>query len=157
MGAAVAMRADIDHKGARLDVDFVGADQEDDVESAGLGHVLGVETALPRNEAEVERADPRRCGVQHRKAGPVAFFGAEFGRQSEDRRAVVARQRALPDQNQRAFGLGEDLAETVTLRDLRQRVGAGAEIVIVIGQIGAFADQRRPGNCRPASGGGCAR
>ena len=106
----------------------------------------------PRSSAPTRAAAV--CSTEKPFQSP--FLRAEPGREREHRRAVVARERALPDQNQRAFGLGEDLAETMTLGDMRQRVGAGAEIIVVIGQVGAFADQRRPGNRRPASACGCA-
>ena len=157
MGAAVAMRADIDHEGARLDVDFVGADEEGHVQRAGFGHRGGVEAALARDKADIERADAGGGGVQDRKTGPVALRRAELRGQRQNGGAVLARQRALPDQDQRTLGLGQDFAEAFAGGDLGQRVRPGAEVIVGIGQVEPFADQRRSGNGRCASGGGCAR
>ena len=111
MRAAVAMRADIDHECARLDIDFIGTDQEGDIQRASLGHRGGVEAALPRDKADIERADAGGGGVQHRKTGPVAFRRAELRGQRQNGGAVLARQRPLPHQDQRTLSLGEDLAE----------------------------------------------
>ena len=64
---------------------------------------------------------------------------------------------ALPDQDHRALGLGEDFAETLALRDLGQKLRPSAEILVIIGQVEGLADQRRSGNGRRASAGGCGR
>jgi len=53
---AVAMGPEIDHEGARRDLDLVGAEQEHDVEPAGRGHPGGREAALAWHETDVEPA-----------------------------------------------------------------------------------------------------
>ncbi len=156
MRAPVAMRADIDDERARLDIDFVGADQEQQVQRPGLGHGGGGKPALARHKADVERADARGGGVQHGITVPVALHG-ELGGQRGDGLAVLAGQSAGADQDQRTFGLGQNGPKTFATSDLGQRVGTGAEMLIGVSEVVLFADRRRSENPPRASGGGCGR
>ena len=114
MGAAVAMGADIDDERARRDLDLVGAEQEQHVDAA-LRHVRGIQAALARHQAEIERADARRGAVQHGEAVPAVLERAEFdrrlGRQRRNRRAILARQRAGADENERTLGCFQRVGE----------------------------------------------
>ena len=56
MRAAIAMGADINNEGASRHVDFIDAEQEQDVKRARLEHTAGVEPALARHETDIERA-----------------------------------------------------------------------------------------------------
>ena len=67
MGTAIAMRSLIDHERAWANVNLVGTEIEQNVEGAGLGHRGRVDAPLARHEAEIERADARRGGVQRSK------------------------------------------------------------------------------------------
>ncbi len=69
---------------------------------------------------------------------PCAACAASDG----DCGAVRPRQRAPADDHQRALGFRQHAAELVHARsDIRQRLRPGAEIVVGIGEIRAFADQ----------------
>ena len=97
MRAAVAMRADIDDEGARRDVDLVGAEQEQHIERAGLRHLR--RASMPpcaRHEADIERADARGRGVQHREAVPAVLDGADRARGLRRQRERSRRRPAAP-------------------------------------------------------------
>ena len=132
------MGADIDDEGARRDVDLVDAEQEQNVERAGRRHLPRGQAALPRHEAEIERADARGRAVQHAIAVPAVLHRAEIDRglggERSDRRAVGARQRAGADQHQRTLGLAQHVGEGVA-GDGGERLGAGAEIVVSVGEV----------------------
>ena len=70
MGAAVAMGADVDDERSRLDLDLVGAEQEQEVDAA-LRHRRGGKAVRAGHEADVEAADPGGRGMQHGKAVPA--------------------------------------------------------------------------------------
>ncbi len=101
LSAAVAMGADVDHERAGLDLDLVGAEQEQEVDAA-LRHRFGGEAVVAGNEADVEAADPGRCSMKHAKAVPAVGERTDrdrgLGRRREHGSAVGPRQRALPDQ-----------------------------------------------------------
>ncbi len=69
--AAIAMRALIDHEGARFHRDLIGTEKEEHIERAAFRHRRGIKTALPRHEAEIEAPDSRRRRMQNRKAVPA--------------------------------------------------------------------------------------
>ncbi len=104
MRAAVAMRAYIDHEGAGFDRDFIGAEVEDEVERAGLRHRSRIKSARARHEAEIEPADARRRRMQDRKSVPAVAEAAEvlrrLGGEREHRLSVLARERALTDEDE---------------------------------------------------------
>ena len=56
-------------------------------------------------------------------------------------------ERAGADDDQRLLGALQRLGEAVLWREIGERLGAGAEIVVGVGQVGLLADQRRSGNC----------
>ena len=70
MRPAIAMRADISDKRARLDVNLVRAEVDQHVERVRLRHRRRVEPAFARHEAEIESADARSCAVQHIETVP---------------------------------------------------------------------------------------
>ncbi len=138
LGAAVAMGADIDHERAGLDLDLVGAEQEQEIDAA-LRHRLRREAVLAGNEADVEAADPRRRGVKDAKAVPAVGQRTDrdrgLGRRREHGGAVGPRQRALPDQPDLPLQRGRLVVE-----ERGQRVRTGAEIGVIVGEIGMLAD-----------------
>ncbi len=150
MGTGVAMAAEIDHKGIAegVDVDLVGAEQKQHLELAcrrRRDHAKRVEAARSRHEAKVETADPRRRGVEDRKAVP-AFLPSPRRRhprrQAQHFRSVRSRQRALPDQNDRPLGRGQSLAEFPrTIGEPGQRIGTRAEVLVGIGEVHPLADE----------------
>src|SRR5476649_1935631 len=101
MRAAVAMSADIDDEGASRRFDLVDAKQEQHVERARLEHTAGIETALARHEADIERADQRRFAMQNIEAVPAIFDNAErsrcLRRHRQNRSSVRTVERALAD------------------------------------------------------------
>jgi histidinol-phosphate aminotransferase len=71
MRAAITMRALVDNKSARRDIDLVGAEIEQNIHSARSCHGPGVQAALARHEAEIKATHSRRCCMQDSKAVPV--------------------------------------------------------------------------------------
>ncbi len=94
MRAPVAVRADIDDEGARLDFDFVGAEVEEQVERAGLDHRGSRQSARARHQAEIEAADARGGAVQHIEAVPAFLDDAEREPQLSPRAPEPPRRRA---------------------------------------------------------------
>ena len=130
MRAAIAMRADVNHEGAGFDGDFVGAEVEDEIERAGLRHRARIQPARARREAEIERADARGRRMQDREAVPAVAETAEplrgLSGERERRLAVVARQSALPDDDEQLLSrlCGADELQTAIParpRDSRSR------------------------------------
>ncbi len=95
------MGADIDDEGAGLDLDLVGAEQEQEIDAA-LCHRRSGKAVGARHEADIEAADPGGRGMQHGKAVPAVDerAGGDGGlrHSREDGDAVGPRQRALPDE-----------------------------------------------------------
>ena len=56
MGAPIAMSADVDHKRARLDVNFVSAKIQEHLERVRLRHRWRVEPAIAWHKAEIQAA-----------------------------------------------------------------------------------------------------
>ena len=144
MRALVAMRALIDHEGARRHLDLVGTEQEQHVERAWLEHAGDVETARSfraflRDEAEIETADARGGRMKHAEPVPALTDGTERLRRldglRQNRGAVGTGESALPHQHHRLATLGFG-----RLQELGERVRAGAEIVVAVSQIDALAD-----------------
>ncbi len=135
MCAAVAVRALVDHEGAGAISISSAPSRNSDVECARLGHLDRVEPALARHEAEIEARHAGGRRMQNRKAVPTVGHGPEplgdLGRKRRDRRAVGSRQRALPQDHHGPLALGLDLAGKVG-----QRVGSGAEVFVLVGQVG---------------------
>src|SRR5262249_35824610 len=98
MRAAIAVGPNIDNEGAGLDVDFISAEIEDEIERAGLRHGQSVEPALARHEADIEPADARSRAVQYVEAVPTVLDDAERLRRlrgkRQDRGAVRPRKSA---------------------------------------------------------------
>ena len=94
----VTMRADINDKTARTDVDLVRAQKEQHVGTIAFRHLQGRVSALARHEADIERADAGGRLVQHGEAIPVVLDHAQFDRNAggerRHTRAIVARERA---------------------------------------------------------------
>ena len=89
--------------------------------------------------------NPRGGGVQHVKAIPV--FGDHTGRvrnlagSRKNRGTVGMGQRALPDNDHRAFGGFQDLAERMrAVGNLFKGLRPGTEMLVAIGQIDCFTD-----------------
>ena len=84
--------------------------------------------------------------MQHVETVPAVLHHAEalggLARQTEQRRAVFARQYARPDDQHRPFGAIQHIGEAVVAAGQRaQRVHAIAQMVAAVGQVGRFADQ----------------
>ena len=73
MRSAIAMCADVDNKGAGLDVDLVGAKIDEDVDRICLRHGGDVQALFAGDEAEIEAAYARCGAVQHVEPAPAVF------------------------------------------------------------------------------------
>ena len=115
VGAGFAVRADVDYERAGGDVDLVGAKQEENIDRAGGRHLGRPAAASPGHEADVQRAHPRRHGMQDRVAVPIFLAAALRGacRERGDGRTIGARQRGHAHDHQRMIGLLEHRAELV--------------------------------------------
>ena len=99
MRATVSMRTDVDDETAGLNVDLVDPEQEQHIERAGLASG-GIQRALSRHKADVERADHAASLCRHEKPfqpslttpSSAAAFAA-----IASTAAPSWRQRALPD------------------------------------------------------------
>src|ERR1700722_3668974 len=76
MSPAVAMCADIDHEGARLNINLVRAKVEEHVERLRLRHRGRVEPPFSRHKAEIKPSDARCCSVQHVETVPAIPYSA---------------------------------------------------------------------------------
>ena len=105
-----------------------------------------VQAALARHEAEVEPADAGGRRVQHGKAVPAVLAPRRRSAQASPPAPSTAapsgaRQSALPDDDQRVLGLLQRLRRSaVAVGQIAQRLGAGAEMLVVVGQVGRVAD-----------------
>ncbi len=105
--APVPVGALVDHEGPGRDIDLVRSEVEQDVHPSA-GHLDRGLGPLARHEAEIERADPGRRGVEDAKAVPALRDRADplsqrCGRR-QHRKAVRAREGAGSDDDQRALG-----------------------------------------------------
>ncbi len=122
---------------------------------AAVRYVTRGPAALARQSADIERADAARRGVQNIEAVPALLDGAErlrglvgFG---EHGRAIGARQSALPQDE-------DDLLAFHALmhsRAGRQAVGPGAQIGVVVSEVGFLADDADEDIALAASACGC--
>ena len=125
-------------------VELVGADQEDDLDLAGLAAACqdpgDVPPALARDQAEVEAADPGGRGVQHVEAVPAVLDAAaalgELGAQARAPRRRRPRQSApMPRISIGCLACLERVGEVVlAIARGRQRLRAGAQLLDRIGQ-----------------------
>ena len=138
MGAAIAMRAEIDDEGAGRHLDLVGAEIEQQVDLAAR-HLGRAKPALPRREADIEPADARSGGMQNVEAVPAILDDAErqrrFGGKRQHGEAVGPRERAGAEDEHR---LG--LVRRRMIDEGGERVRPGAEIIVFVGQVGLLAD-----------------
>jgi hypothetical protein len=146
MRAAVAVGADVNHERAVRHLDFIGAEQNKHVEGAERRHLRRAQAARAARKADIERADPRSGIVQ--KAKPF-----QSGLTAPKSSASFAASATTAAPSCRAVAAGSDQHDWMLrpLQHLRkgmlaggefaERVGARAEIVVRIGEIGPGADQ----------------
>src|SRR6201999_637985 len=89
--------------------------------------------------------DARGSAVQHREAVPAVLHRAELERglrgERGKLRAVLAREDAGANKDQRVFRVLQRLGE-LARAETGERLSAGAEVIVGVGQIGLLADQR---------------
>ena len=112
------------------------------------GHLPRRQAALPRHEAEIERADPRRRAVQHAEAVPAVLDRAEARsppsrRASSNGRAVGARERAGADDHHRTLGLAQHFGEACAGRSCGQRFRCRRRDNRKLSQVGLRRRSRR--------------
>ena len=78
MRAAIAVRADVNNKGAGVDGHLVSAKIKDDVKRVSLRHRLRVQSACARRKAQIQRAYTRRRRMKDAKAVPALTHAAKL-------------------------------------------------------------------------------
>ena len=153
MRALIAVAALIDDEGAAqpIHVDLVGAEQIDDLDcplACRIENGAYIEAAWRRDEAEIEARHASSGAVQHIEAIPGdgrldrAHPHRGLGGKGQHRCPVGPRQRCLTEDHHRSLGAFKLFHESMrAVGDLGERLGAGAEIIVSIGQIGILADQ----------------
>ena len=130
-------------------IDLVGAEQIEHVELAlrrRRNHARRVEAPRLWHEAEVEPGDARSGRVQHVEGVPARVLAVPAAlrnarSKAEDGGAVGARGRAGADDHHGVVRRLQDLGEGVlALGDVGERLRAGSEILVRVGETPALAD-----------------
>ncbi len=150
MRAAVAMGAEIDHEGAGGDLDLVGAQEEDEIERAGVRHVgcrIAALASARRSRCRGRPAGPPRLRCAGSRSHPAPSFIAPeldrgLGGQRRDGGTVGTRERPAANEEQGMRGpLERCPRRRCPAARLRQRFGPGPEIGRSRREVGALADQ----------------
>ena len=140
MRAGVAVGADVDDEGAGRDVDLVGAEQEQDVERAGLGH-LGAPCGRlgpARSRYRGRRPGTPRCAGPHSRSSRPAAPPVDAALAASASMAAPSGRASAPCPITRAAARPRP---RIRRPRLAERLRPGAEIVVRIGEVGLLADQ----------------